>query len=87
MLFRSNDTATTEIYTLSLHDALPICGAQLAEVVGNKIGRHLQEVPELTVALHTFHQQVENEQALRLSQYLQAFSQSFQIDGRGRRRL
>ena len=26
MLFRSNDTATTEIYTLSLHDALPICG-------------------------------------------------------------
>ena len=27
MLFRSNDTATTEIYTLSLHDALPICFA------------------------------------------------------------
>ena len=24
MLFRSNDTATTEIYTLSLHGALPI---------------------------------------------------------------
>src|SRR5256714_1667921 len=24
----SNDTATTEIYTLSLHDALPICTAQ-----------------------------------------------------------
>ena len=24
MLFRSNDTATTEIYTLSLHDPLPI---------------------------------------------------------------
>src|SRR3712207_7746377 len=28
MLFFFNDTATTEIYTLSLHDALPIsCGA------------------------------------------------------------
>ena len=27
MLFRSNDTATTEIYTLSLHDALPISQA------------------------------------------------------------
>ena len=27
MLFRSNDTATTEIYTLSLHDALPISSA------------------------------------------------------------
>src|SRR5574338_651996 len=27
-LFFFNDTATTEIYTLSLHDALPICGAE-----------------------------------------------------------
>src|SRR2546427_9156188 len=26
ILFFFNDTATTEIYTLSLHDALPICG-------------------------------------------------------------
>src|SRR5258708_21906400 len=26
--FFFNDTATTEIYTLSLHDALPICPAQ-----------------------------------------------------------
>src|SRR4029450_14141305 len=25
-LFFFNETATTEIYTLSLHDALPICG-------------------------------------------------------------
>src|SRR6516165_3353555 len=29
-LFFFNDTATTEIYTLSLHDALPICGAARA---------------------------------------------------------
>src|SRR6266480_3944721 len=28
-LFFFNDTATTEIYTLSLHDALPISGALL----------------------------------------------------------
>src|SRR3712207_8212946 len=28
MLFFFNDTATTEIYTLSLHDALPIFGRQ-----------------------------------------------------------
>src|SRR3712207_7274892 len=27
MYFFFNDTATTEIYTLSLHDALPICDA------------------------------------------------------------
>src|SRR3712207_8767483 len=26
--FFFNDTATTEIYTLSLHDALPICGSE-----------------------------------------------------------
>src|SRR5688572_32887291 len=26
VVFFFNDTATTEIYTLSLHDALPICG-------------------------------------------------------------
>src|SRR5438132_7305725 len=28
--FFFNDTATTAIYTLSLHDALPICGAEAA---------------------------------------------------------
>src|SRR2546422_10468168 len=32
--FFFNDTATTEIYTLSLHDALPICGAGRAGVPG-----------------------------------------------------
>src|SRR3712207_8780010 len=34
--FFFNDTATTEIYTLSLHDALPISGrdAQLSQGVG-----------------------------------------------------
>src|SRR2546430_6764532 len=28
LFFFFNDTATTEIYTLSLHDALPICTAE-----------------------------------------------------------
>src|SRR3712207_9156715 len=28
VLFFFNDTATTEIYTLSLHDALPICAGR-----------------------------------------------------------
>src|SRR2546425_711558 len=38
--FFFNDTATTEIYTLSLHDALPICCATAAEVVaGAAAGR------------------------------------------------
>src|SRR3712207_9066972 len=31
IFFFFNDTATTEIYTLSLHDALPICLGQLAQ--------------------------------------------------------
>src|SRR3712207_8870383 len=31
VFFFFNDTATTEIYTLSLHDALPICERFLAE--------------------------------------------------------
>src|SRR3712207_8291544 len=33
MLFFFNDTATTEIYTLSLHDALPISAGAPPEVV------------------------------------------------------
>src|SRR5260370_37690313 len=32
--FFFNDTATTEIYTLSLHDALPICSAVLTDPGG-----------------------------------------------------
>src|SRR2546430_6028445 len=32
-LFFFNDTATTEIYTLSLHDALPICAPGLMDYV------------------------------------------------------
>ncbi|GAI62922.1 unnamed protein product, partial [marine sediment metagenome] len=31
--FALNDTATTEIYTLSLHDALPICGRESVSVL------------------------------------------------------
>src|SRR3712207_8424585 len=37
MCFFFNDTATTEIYTLSLHDALPIC--KLRRVVAEAPGR------------------------------------------------
>src|SRR5256885_13260882 len=34
VFFFFNDTATTEIYTLSLHDALPICVAQDGQAFG-----------------------------------------------------
>src|SRR3712207_8105613 len=36
-VFFFNDTATTEIYTLSLHDALPICPWPRPTVVDNPI--------------------------------------------------
>src|SRR3712207_7101465 len=39
MSFFFNDTATTEIYTLSLHDALPIC----------PLGCHRPRVPDYMV--------------------------------------
>src|SRR3712207_7847826 len=46
-LFFFNDTATTEIYTLSLHDALPICryvvatggNAEAARIAGIRVQR------------------------------------------------
>src|SRR5258708_16110304 len=38
ILFFFNDTATTEIYTLSLHDALPICSSS-ASVPGKLLMR------------------------------------------------
>src|SRR3712207_8133240 len=40
--FFFNDTATTEIYTLSLHDALPICGGaavRLPDLLRRRAGR------------------------------------------------
>src|SRR2546430_7502175 len=37
--FFFNDTATTEIYTLSLHDALPICSEQRRIAAGVSCGR------------------------------------------------
>src|SRR2546430_17397445 len=36
--FFFNDTATTEIYTLSLHDALPICARTTRVVVDGGLG-------------------------------------------------
>src|SRR5256885_10337528 len=58
--FFFNDTATTEIYTLSLHDALPICvnleGARLTsfllnvqeyEAAAAKLGRSEEHTSEL----------------------------------------
>src|SRR5256885_17254972 len=40
LFFFFNDTATTEIYTLSLHDALPICHRHAALHAGREGGAH-----------------------------------------------
>src|SRR3712207_9443321 len=46
--FFFNDTATTEIYTLSLHDALPIC-----QILGRQSPLHHEEVrAPVAEALH-----------------------------------
>src|SRR5688572_32034220 len=42
-LFFFNDPATTEIYTLSLHDALPICQEALLRLVALALGELLAE--------------------------------------------
>src|SRR3712207_7752074 len=49
-VFFFNDTATTEIYTLSLHDALPICLREyLAQLVA---GRAEVKVPDVKSRAH-----------------------------------
>src|SRR5437899_6944921 len=49
IIFFINHPATTEIYTLSLHDALPICAAQRARHHGNRnvaCGIHADEAAD-----------------------------------------
>src|SRR3712207_8458010 len=49
--FFFNDTATTEIYTLSLHDALPIYGLNDGEVARVLAAAHGSEEPQLLGAV------------------------------------
>src|SRR5258705_2998312 len=56
--FFFNDTATTEIYTLSLHDALPICA-----------NRHLVVVGEDGVELHARAQPVHGDVLARSEEH------------------
>src|SRR5215510_15594820 len=61
--FFFNDTATTEIYTLSLHDALPICAEALAlleaEASGNLeptvIARQIDRADRKSTRLNSSH--------------------------------
>ena len=49
MLFRSNDTATTEIYTLSLHDALPISSPEALAEIERSLSRHVGPLAPILV--------------------------------------
>src|SRR6266496_6468674 len=43
--FFFNDTATTEIYTLSLHDALPTCAGRQARLGWQREHHHVEPQP------------------------------------------
>src|SRR2546425_11329176 len=51
--FFFNDTATTEIYTLSLHDALPIFGCSHQSGRDKRYGRHQARVRIVRSEEHT----------------------------------
>src|SRR5438552_7569300 len=68
MIFFFNDTATTEIYTLSLHDALPIydyaeeggpgkaAGQGVEEGAGRRVHRAVPEPDRKSTRLNSSHQ-------------------------------
>src|SRR5690606_40893480 len=52
--FFSHDTATTDIYTLSLHDALPICPARCSMANPVSVGSVRCRFPRRCRSLHFF---------------------------------
>src|SRR5256884_4382843 len=51
MVFFFNDTATTEIYTLSLHDALPIFGRIECQWVSITVERTVKRHPRIDTVI------------------------------------
>src|SRR2546430_7510406 len=58
LFFFFNDTATTEIYTLSLHDALPISGARMGADDHDGPRRLRHAVPDRAQAVELGHLEV-----------------------------
>ena len=54
LLFFFNDTATTEIYTLSLHDALPISICKTALKNEQAVTKSIQKIAELALKQKDF---------------------------------
>src|SRR5262249_59190344 len=53
--FLFNDPATTEIYTLSLHDALPIFGGADRDAIGHEVNGVLELLVELRHVVERVH--------------------------------
>src|SRR3712207_9537370 len=77
VIFFFNDTATTEIYTLSLHDALPISNSQVrtaaldqpAKTTGPR-GTRVGLIPEWRVMSRAMPRSEEHTSELQSRQYL-----------------
>src|SRR5258707_15727517 len=72
LFFFFNDTATTEIYTLSLHDALPISGREEAGLVVGLFDRPVgaESVADDARSHHTHRRSEEHTSELQSRQYL-----------------
>src|SRR2546430_12356028 len=66
MFFFFNDTATTEIYTLSLHDALPICTARTTDGHAARTPRMAPRGPTCRSEEHTSELQSQSNLVCRL---------------------
>src|SRR3712207_7473579 len=68
MFFFFNDTATTEIYTLSLHDALPISGDLGDPLLG--VAHHLGDLADRIPKRHPLdHKQVSAQYRIRSEEH------------------
>src|SRR5256885_14490754 len=70
--FFFNDTATTEIYTLSLHDALPICigdvlGQELRDIGRQRLGPALEALVHGTAQRLVVRQRLADRKSTRLN--------------------
>src|SRR3712207_7526132 len=68
-LFFFNDTATTEIYTLSLHDALPICSGGSSLASAGSAGIEMTLLAETVPSAVRSHSHTEAERSCRSEEH------------------